>query len=289
VYIFVVTFILFFERDFNYDRSQKRHGFQGEKFEKTKFATPSSGKRQRRIIYEQRFFRLPRSGTGKIRNDSPGMQRRMVGCSGCRHIRIFTRSFLSSQSSFRKNWTARPATLTPRTQESPQAIAGYSSVYQKISGRQNCVKLEATIKYDRTKVRNIDSSSNYRTCYCTHEKKTQVDNISSQRQLLVTAGDELKKSYEKLRGRVLGTSVFNNRVLGLALLIRQGMATWMQKYSACISQQKYNIAHQPAIQISSSTNIPVANQMVSILTNMVIHSNAKEISYGCTNESKSKT
>jgi len=278
VNIFIVTYVLLFERDFNYGRTRKKDKFQGGNFENTARPKSSSGKCQRRVIYEQQVFRLSGSGAGQIRNDPPGLQGWVVGRSGGPHIWIFPGCILPSQNSFRKSRLTWLDPLTVGSQGASQTIAGYPSVYHKIAGRRSCAKIQGSIKNDRATVRNINSSSNDRTCNCTYEKKT-IGETASQKQVLVTANDEFQKLYEKLRGQALETFIFNSRESGIALFIHQGMTIWMQKCSPLITQQQYNRS-QPTTQISSSINISVTNQIVSVLTNMIIHSTVKEVTYG---------
>lgn len=287
MYIIIVTYILLFERDFNYVRSQKRYGFQAGNLEKAGYPQSAPVLCQRRIIYEPRLFRFPRSGTSQIRNDTSGMQGWMVSRSGCSHIWFFPCGVLSSQGGFRKIRIAGTTSLASGPQKAPQIIARDSSVYQRISGRQNGAGFKGTIAGDPAKFRNFNSSTNHRTYSCTDEKKMQVDPALSQGQLPPCHHEAFTKSYEKLREQVLGTPVFDDRGPGLASFAYQGMTTWMQKCSTYTAQEQSNTPLRLTGQISSPTNPPLTSQIVSMLTNMLILSNSKEISHGCTNESKS--
>jgi hypothetical protein len=79
---------------------------------------------------------------------------------------------------------------------------------------------------------------------------------------------ELTAHYEQLRDDALSLTAGHQPTPGLALLLRQGMAAWMQAWSACA--QKPGVEAVTPSAPSSTNSLDARVQMASILAGVIL-------------------
>ncbi len=79
---------------------------------------------------------------------------------------------------------------------------------------------------------------------------------------------ELTAHYEQMRGDALSVTAGHQATLGLALLLRQGMAAWMQAWSACA--QKPGVEAVTPSAPSPTNSLDARVQMASILAGVIL-------------------
>lgn len=84
----------------------------------------------------------------------------------------------------------------------------------------------------------------------------------------------LVSCYERLRRRALGAPDGEDRGLGLALLVRQGMKSWMQAWSQYVTRESAMSATKTDIEAVSS--IRSSGEVVVILASMVLGRHRQE-------------
>jgi hypothetical protein len=91
--------------------------------------------------------------------------------------------------------------------------------------------------------------------------------------------------YERLRSQALGELFTNDQGLGLALLMRKGMASWAKAWADCVAKAELPNTHKAHI----NDHLPegIQNQVTIVLTNMAMDISQKEIEYGFSDNSKS--
>lgn len=83
-----------------------------------------------------------------------------------------------------------------------------------------------------------------------------------------TCHHELTAHYEQLRDDALSLSTGHQPTLGLDLLLRQGMAAWIQAWSACAKKNGFEVVPPSAFRSTSSLDVRV--QMASILAGVIL-------------------
>lgn len=83
-----------------------------------------------------------------------------------------------------------------------------------------------------------------------------------------TCRKELTAHYEQLRDDALSLTAGHQPTLGLDLLLRQGMAAWMQAWSACV--QKPGVEAVPPSAPRPTNSLDVRAQMASILAGVIL-------------------
>jgi hypothetical protein len=75
--------------------------------------------------------------------------------------------------------------------------------------------------------------------------------------------------YEDLRQQALSEFVESGPGLGLSLLVRQGMKSWIEAWSDCAS----NLVPKPPIKMAPARSLPsdFRSEVVTILVGMVLH------------------
>jgi hypothetical protein len=83
-----------------------------------------------------------------------------------------------------------------------------------------------------------------------------------------TCHQELTAHYEQLRDDALSLTTGHQPTLGLDLLLRQGMAAWIQAWSACA--QKPGVEAVPPSTPRPTNSLDVRVQMASILAGVIL-------------------
>jgi hypothetical protein len=81
--------------------------------------------------------------------------------------------------------------------------------------------------------------------------------------------------YEELRRQALRTDGGASRGFGLALLVRQGMKSWMEAGLRC----RASLSAKPSLQtgLEAVSPMPWNREVVMILASMALHSNRQEV------------
>jgi hypothetical protein len=80
-----------------------------------------------------------------------------------------------------------------------------------------------------------------------------------------------RQRYEQLRSEALGVSTNVQRDGGLALLMRNGMALWMQAWASCTATHPF--------EVTQSVPLPAArHDVVAVLTELALAALAQESS-----------
>ena len=95
--------------------------------------------------------------------------------------------------------------------------------------------------------------------------------------------------YEQLRKQALGESFPDGQGLGLAMFMRKGTSAWIQAWSEHTAKAK--TVNTQSLNAGKLVPENTTGQITTVLTNMIMDLNRKEIEYGftCKPESNERT
>src|SRR5262249_49050722 len=185
----------------------------------------------RSALPRKQLLRPTRSGSGQIRDATPGACRGTVGAPSLFRLRFLSPLLLSSPSGLRAGRAARANPPQARPASRPQTdwrCSGLSPQGKKRATRAWRLSLGSA---PRSRVWSEASSAHHRARVRAAAKKSSLTEAALERPEF----GNLTQHYERIRESALNQRQREDQGLGLALFLRAGMTAWMQTY-AQISQ-----------------------------------------------------
>jgi hypothetical protein len=216
----------------------------------------------------QRVLRSGRFAAGQVRDAAAGGYRQATDQSGSKDLWLLAPVVLSGASSLSRSWAWRAVATETRASVRAQAHARTDAVRGTCSARRADDLQFADSRTNRSALRYLGSSTQYRSSAAT-SKKTSV---SSEPAAISLADRRLVSAYEELRGQAVQGL---RRGPGLALMMARGFRGWME---AC-SQLFTNQSSCTQVPDRSAPCVPsgVREELVILLAGMVLRRTSKEM------------
>lgn len=242
--------------------------------------------RDRRVVPAGRVLRCARLSASEIRDASSGAEGRPSGFHNRRRVWLLSSFVLPSSVRVRASWFGWADTTQARSEGGSQNHRGDRRVPATSTPAECFPADRATSGSGQAEIPKAGSSTNHRAGSGAQSKKTAP--AETMTIVSTICHQELTAHYEQLRDDALSLTTGRQPTPGLALLLRQGTAAWMQAWSAC--------AQKPAVEAmtssaSSQTNsLDARVQMASILAGIILDRPLEAAhESGCSSESHSRT
>jgi hypothetical protein len=210
---------------FTHLATQERQVEQARNASATRMPESSSGAGGRSTVPTRRVLRCQRPGPGQVRDVALSPDRAKAHQPSDRRVWVFAPHLLPGRNGFPEPRTVRVASRKAWAAESTQADCRSARICATAAIRTTLVGHGPTGYRDSRTLRHHRSSPQHRACAGAPGKKTTLIQESAQGN-----GAALVAAYEDLRQQALDG--VRSEVLGMALLLGQGMAAWMKACSA---------------------------------------------------------
>ena len=240
-----VYIIIFTRRDRPYgdlvNAQQGREKVQARSSQAARHSQSPSERGDRPSVRNWRFLRSRGRRASQVRDASSGHSRQAVSHSVRYSIRLLTAYLLSSRSGLSARWPLRAFAREARAPRSPQTHAGRPGFRYATPGERSFAAPSGLGRCYPETIRCECSSTEYRTRTETSGKKTSLNPGTGARK---TAEPEtLTSAYEDLRRQAAECPTSGG--LGMAILLNQGMVTWMLACSWVPSTNPDNSRQRP--------------------------------------------
>ena len=205
--------------------TQERQVGQARSASATRMPESSPGAGGRSTVPTRRVLRCQRPSPGQVRDVALSPDRAKAHQPSGRRVWVFAPHLLPGRIGFSEPGTVRVASRKARAAESTQADCRSARICATAAIGTTLVGRGPTGHRNSKTLRHYRSSPQHRACSGAPGKKTTLIQESAQGN-----GAALVAAYEDLRQQALDG--VRSEVLGMALLLGQGMAAWMKACSA---------------------------------------------------------
>jgi hypothetical protein len=189
---------------------------------------PAPADRDRRVVRARRVLRCARLSASQVRDASSGAERRPACFHNCGRVWLLSSFVLPSSVGVPASGFGGAHTTATGPQGSSQTHPGNPRV-PSTSTPAECRAADRAIRGSGpAKIPKAGSSTNHRAGTRTQSKKTAPAPVETMTAISKTCHHELTAHYEQLRDDALSLTAGHQPTLGLDLLLRRGMAAWIQ-------------------------------------------------------------